>query len=427
MDYRSVLLYTVLFFFVVEEYLRLRKRVALKKGYIPELKGIVTEEEYKKSYDYNMYKNGFGFLTDTYSTITSMLVMYFWPRLWELSSEIVANSALAQVCFFSLFTTLIEQCLGMPVAILITFHIEEKFGFNKHTAATFIGDTVKGLLVNLVLGAILNLGMIYTVTWAGPSAWFYLWVFITFFALVMNMLYPIVCAPLFNTFTPMEDGELRDGIESLIEQTGLDCKKVFMVDGSKQSSHSNAYVGGFFCSKRIVIYDTLVKDLKNNVEDIKAVVGHEIGHSIMHHNWMLLGISMINFFFMFFSFGFMQNVPNVVTSFGFKHDLDKGDEATTFLKLHCFMTVYSMVIMPTWSVFQNFFVRQLEFSADRYAVYLGYDIQSSLKLISKANKSDFNPDWLHSMYHHSHPPLLERLEAADNYRAKLALEQKKKK
>ena len=84
-----------------------------------------------------------------------------------------------------------------------------------------------------------------------------------------------------------------------------------------------------------------------------------------------------------------------------------------------------MVIMPTWSVFQNFFVRQLEFSADRYAVYLGYDIQSSLKLISKANKSDFNPDWLHSMYHHSHPPLLERLEAADNYRAKLALEQEK--
>ena len=426
-DFRMNLIYTVGFFFVLESYLRLRKRFALKKGYIQELKGIVTKDEYQKSYDYNMYKNGYGFLTDTYSTITSLVVIMYWPTIWEKSSELMPGNTLAQVLAFSLYSSVIEQLVGLPVALLITFHIEEKFGFNKHTIGSFAGDTVKGFLMNQVIGGLLNVGMLYIIMWAGPNAWFYLWVFITIFALVMNTLYPIVFAPLFNKFTPLEDGELKTGIDELIGQTGLDCKNAFMVDGSKQSSHSNAYVAGFFCSKRIVIYDTLVKDLNDDVERIKAVVGHEIGHSIMNHNWMLLGMSMINFFLMFFSFGFMQNVPSVVTSFGFTDDLTNENYATTFLKLHCFLAVYSMAIMPTWSVIQNFFVRQLEFSADRYAVYLGYDINSSLKLISKANKSDFNPDWLHSMYHHSHPTLLERLAAADEYKEKLKMEQKKKK
>eukprot|EP00943_MAST-04B_sp_MAST-4B-sp1_P006084 g6084.t1 len=427
LDVRKMLMYTVGFFFVLESYLRLRKRFALKRGYLPALKGIVTEDEYQKSYEYNMYKNGFGFITDTYSTVTSLVVMMYWPVIWRKSSEVMPGNPLVQVLVFSLYSSVIEQLLGLPVALLVTFHIEEKFGFNKHTFGSFAGDTVKGFLVNQVVSGLLNVGMLWTIMWAGPNAWFYLWVFITIFALVMNTLYPIVFAPLFNKFTPLEDGKLKDGIDALIEQTGLDCKNAFMVDGSKQSSHSNAYVAGFFCSKRIVIYDTLVKDLNDDIDMIKAVVGHEIGHSIMNHNWMLLGMSMINFFLMFFSFGFVQNAPSVVTSFGFTDDLTNENYGTTFLKLHCFLALYSMAIMPTWSVMQNFFVRQLEFSADRYAVYLGYDINSSLKLISKANKSDFNPDWLHSMYHHSHPPLLERLAAADKYKEQLKMEQKKKK
>ena len=136
-DFRMNLIYTVGFFFVIESYLRLRKRFALKKGYIPELKGIVTKDEYQKSYDYNMYKNGYGFLTDTYSTITSLVVIMYWPTIWEKSSELMPGNTLAQVLAFSLYSSVIEQLVGLPVALLITFHIEEKFGFNKHTIGSF--------------------------------------------------------------------------------------------------------------------------------------------------------------------------------------------------------------------------------------------------------------------------------------------------
>jgi STE24 endopeptidase len=432
LDYRYFLLCCYGFFFCVEQYLRLRKRFALYKGYPKEdLKGIVTEEEYNESYPYNMYKNGWGFCTDTYATVNTVLMVFYWPVFWGYTHDILAahnvvnmderNGQMAHVCLFTIFTSLADLALGLPVSLLRTFHIEEKFGFNNTTATVFVSDTLKSFLMNLVISNIMSCGMVFIVEWAGQKAWFYLWVYVSILVFVLNTLYPVLIAPLFNTFTPLEDGKLKTGIEALIKQTGLDCRKVFMVDGSKQSNHSNAYVAGMCGTKRIVIYDTLVKDLDNDVDAIKAVVGHEIGHSIFHHNWMLLVASLGNIFVMFFSYGLVENVPAVVTSFGFELTSTRQD---TFLKIHCFLALYGMAIMPFWSVLMNAMVRQLEYSADRYAVQLGYDINSSLVKISKTNKADLNPDWLHSMWHHNHPTLLERLDAATLY--KEGLEKKKK-
>ena len=161
------------------------------------------------------------------------------------------------------------------------------------------------------------------------------WIRIFFF----NLAYPILIAPIFNTFTPLEEGSIRDGIESLITKTGLNCENVFLVDGSRQSKHSNAYVAGFFFSKRIVVYDTLINDLEENVDDINAVVAHEIGHSVMMHNWLLLGSALVNMFLLFFSFGLVQNDEQVVRSFGYS-------EANSFLTLSIFMALYSGTVAP---------------------------------------------------------------------------------
>ena len=142
----------------------------------------------------------------------------------------------------------------------------------------------------------------------------------------------------------------------------------------------------------------------NIQEDIKSVVGHEIGHSVMNHTYVLLALTLANMFVMFFSFGFFENTDDVVVSFGYS-------ESNTFLRVQCFLAVYSAVIMPIFGVFMNSITRRLEFQADAYSVGLGMDIREALIKISKKNKGDLNPDWMHSLYHLSHPPLLERLDA----------------
>ena len=141
--------------------------------------------------------------------------------------------------------------------------------------------------------------MIYLLNWAGEDAWYYLWAFLSGLVLFFNMIYPPFIAPLFNKFGPITDKKIAKGIDDLIQQTGLTCKKVFEVDGSQQSSYSNAYIAGLCGTKRIVIYDTLIKDFDSNVDHINAVVGHEIGHSIMHHTWAQLLVVQAQFFVMF--------------------------------------------------------------------------------------------------------------------------------
>eukprot|EP00667_Euglena_gracilis_P007966 EG_transcript_8047 len=406
-DYRAVFLVGLGSFFAVEQYLRWRKGVALQRGVPAELAGEVSPEEYDVSRQYNVVKNRFGYFSDAYHLVLQVVQVWGWPWLWAALpalSPAVDTYYLLRPLAFVLAVTLFEAVAAEPLAVYSTFVIEERFGFNNHTAWSYAKDQAIGLTVNLLLSIVMWAGLICVVDYAGRDAWFYLWLFLTSVVFVLNLLYPVLIAPLTNTFRPLPDGDLRRGIEELIVQTGLNCKKVFEVDGSKQSKHSNAYVAGMLGTKRIVIYDTLVKDLDGDVQMIKAVVGHEIGHSIELHNWVLLGTAMVNLFLMFWTYGFFQNTPAVVTSFGFP-------EVSTFLSLQCFMQVYSSLIMPLWAVATNAVTRALEFRADRFSVRLGYDLRPSLLRISRTNKGDLNPDWLHSLWHHSHPPLLERLRA----------------
>ena len=225
------------------------------------------------------------------------------PVLWVAAGSAVVdrfgvNSDSAykqylQAFVFLMLGSIVEWPVSLVLKVYRTFVIEEEFGFNKHTWKSFAGDEIKSLIVmQLLLGALMYMPMIFLLDWAGPNAWLYLWAFLSCFVLIFNIAYPVVIAPLFNTFTPLQDepaktsdspseeqagtedanqnadGEkakkkqddstrvtvpgLKKGIEDLIDQTGLACKAVFEVDGSKQSSHSNAYVVGMCGSKRIV-------------------------------------------------------------------------------------------------------------------------------------------------------------------------------
>ncbi len=278
----------------------------------------------------------------------------------------------------------------------------------------------------------------------GERAWLYSWLFVTFFIFALNVVYPIWIAPLFNTFRRLPDGPVRDGVVRLTKQTGIACDKIFEVDGSRQSAHSNAYVTGFGLARRIVIYDTLIHDLRNDVRHVCAVVAHEIGHAVHLHNWMLLGVSAATTFVTFYAFHLCTTDAALVTDFGYA-------EPCAFLYLQCFLHLYQSALLPVLSIAMAAFTRQLEFDADRYASELGcaapplttesplspvrtsaapslpsphstpppspprrsHDLREPLRKMSTSNLSELNPDPLVSLCRHSHPTLVQRIAAID--------------
>eukprot|EP00949_MAST-11_sp_MAST-11-sp1_P003977 g3977.t1 len=415
MDYRNAYFALAAGLFLLDMYLRVRKEAAFSRGYESKLRDIVSKEEYEKSRDYSRAKNHFGFVKDPAMFLLNAVSLIVWPWLWSFAAGIAlwgghpAGGSLHVMCYV-LVETVVNTLCELPFGLYFTFSIEEKFAFNNHTLASFASDKLKSILLNIVIQAIVSLGAVKIIDALGNSAWFYLWLFLSVVVVVLNSVYPVFIAPLFNKFTPLEEGKLKNEIEALIKTTGLNCKNVFLVDGSKQSKHSNAYVAGMCGTKRIVIYDTLIKDLDGDLEDIKSVVAHEIGHAVLHHQYLLLFSSLVQLFAMFFCFGWFQGQSNTVAEdFGF----DFGDGAPpSYITLSAFLLVYSGVMSPILSLASNGLVRTLEFQADSFSKSLGYDnIGRALIKISSQNKSDLNPDWLHSLFRHNHPPLLERLEA----------------
>ena len=404
---RTLFLLGLVCFHLVEQYLRLRKHLAFSNGLDPLLKGRISEQTYQETTEHNMIKNYFGVIKAFFS-LTSIIfsIFIFWPVTWSIArthfSEYSYAETLVVPAVFSFMNEVIDLFLMGPLNAYATFVVDKKH--NNYTILGYVYDKLKSLVGLSFLNSFFLWGLVCIVEWAGPDAWKYTTVFGLCVVIAVQILFPVTIAKCFNTFTPLEEGELKTAIDELVSKTNLDCNQCYMVDGSTQSKHSNAYVAGMCGTRRIVIYDTLVTDLKNDKSRVSAVIGHEIGHAKLNHTWVLTFVQSLNLFAMFYVFSFFQNDAELAASFGFH------GKATTFLRLHCFMAVYSSCLMPFFSVLINSIVRQLEFQADAYSVKLGYDIRLALLDISKENLGELNPDPWHAAYHYTHPPLLSRLQ-----------------
>ncbi|RKO94949.1 hypothetical protein CAUPRSCDRAFT_1776, partial [Caulochytrium protostelioides] len=186
-----------------------------------------------------------------------------------------------QSCVFITLYSLGSTVLSQPTSLYNTFVIEERFGFNKQTLGLYIKDLVKSTLVTSAIGLPIAAAFIKIIAWAGDNFPLYVWAFIACVQVVMITLYPIYIAPLFNTFTPLEDGELKSALRALADRVRFPLTKMFVIDGSTRSGHSNAYFTGLFREKRIVIFDTLIA--QNSVREICAVGAHEMGHWAHSH------------------------------------------------------------------------------------------------------------------------------------------------
>jgi STE24 endopeptidase len=375
-------------------------------GKLPdEFEDVFTSEAYRKSQEYTRTRTRFGILT---STINLVFILTFWlaggfnwldliVRGWHL------NVILTGVLYI-VFLLIARAILALPFTLYSTFVIEERFGFNKTTPRTFVLDRLKGLLLASVLGVPLLAGFLALFEFAGASAWLYCWVAATIFTLFVQFVAPTWIMPLFNKFTPLQPGELRDSILAYANSVRFVLENVFIMDGSKRSSKSNAFFTGFGSHKRIALFDTLVT--KHSVAELVAVLAHEIGHYKKKHILKGLALSIIHIGIMFLLLSFFISVRGLFDAFFMEHE-----------SVYAGVIFFGMLYTPLEffiSILMHMVSRKHEFEADRFAIETTRAAQpmiDALKKLSVDNLSHLTPHPLYVILNYSHPPVLERIKA----------------
>ncbi|CAI0470255.1 unnamed protein product [Linum tenue] len=401
--------------YIFETYLDLRQLAAHKLLTLPRsLQGVISQEKFEKARAYSLDKSYFSFVHDFVTIVLDSAILWYGvlPWFWKVSGNFLvsiglnAENEIIHTLGFLGGMMIWSQITDLPFSLYSTFVIEARHGFNKQTIWLYIRDLFKGILLAVVLGPPIISAMILIVQKGGPYLAIYLWGFMFALSLVMMTIYPILIAPLFNKFTPLPEGSLREKIEKLAASLKFPLKKLFVVDGSTRSSHSNAYMYGFFKNKRIVLYDTLIQQCKKD-EEIVAVIAHELGHWKLNHTMYTFIAMQILTFLQFGGYTLVRNSTDLFRSFGF-------DSQPVLIGL----MIFQHIIIPVQHLVSfglNLISRSFEFQADAFAKKLGYagPLRAGLVKLQEENLSAMNTDPWYSAYHYSHPPLVERLSALD--------------
>ncbi|MEX0906602.1 MAG: M48 family metallopeptidase [Balneolaceae bacterium] len=370
-----------------------------------EFSGVYDENTYAKSQQYTRTRTKFGFLTGTFN-LAVLLVFWFaggfnWLDQWARGLDFgVIGTGLIFIGALVIGKTIVS----LPFSIYSTFVIEERFGFNKTTPKTFITDRLKSLMLSVVIGAPVLAGIIAFFEFGGPWAWVYAWLAVTAFSLVMQYVAPTWIMPIFNKFTPLEDGELRRSIEAYADNVDFPLQGIYVIDGSKRSSKSNAFFTGFGKNKRIALYDTLIEN--HTTEELVAVLAHEIGHYKKKHIVKNMAIGIIQTGIMFALLSIFLNVPALFDAFYM-------EEMSVYAGLLFFGLLYSPIEMLL-GIGMQMLSRKYEYEADRFAadtIENGEEMVNVLKKLSKDNLSNLTPHPVYVFLNYSHPPALQRIEA----------------
>lgn len=408
--YVSTILVLSVSIFMFQQYINSRQHCKLKEKNIPEkLRKIIKPEEYEKARLYSIDKSNFNFVSDFFGLINLAYFLFqFYPKIWEFSGDVAikylgSKSEISQSLFFLGFNVIIGKIQSLPFELYMTFVIEKKHGFNKQTLGLFLSDMLKGFLLQAIFGGPFVAAFIWVVRRFGDNFYLAVWLLVFSFQMFMMLIFPTFIQPLFNKFESLPEGSLRTKIEELARKLSFPLSQIFVMDGSKRSSHSNAYFFGFF-TKRIVLFDTLIQ--QNTEDELCAVLGHELGHWKCWHQFQMLIVTQIHIFALFYTFSHFINRSEIYEAFGFHGEMP----VIIGLMLFGGFSAPSEIVI---SFLMNLFSRRNEFEADRFAVKLGYGelLQSALVNLQIENKSNMNPDWMYSAMNYSHPPLLERLDA----------------
>lgn len=366
------------------------------------LKDVYDANEYKKSQSYKKTNAKFSNIT---SFVTTGITLVFFlldgfKYLDRFARTFTENPILVALIFFGVII-LGSEIVSTPISYYSTFVIEEKFGFNKSTKKIFWLDKIKGLVISLLLGiGILSL-FIWFYQLTGKNFWIYAWVSLAVFSLFMNMFYAKLIVPLFNKQSPLEDGELKSAIEKYAKNVGFTINNIFVIDGSKRSTKANAYFSGFGSQKRITLYDTLINDLE--VEEIVAVLAHEVGHYKRKHTIFNLISSILITGLTLYILSLFVNSNALSEALGVSIP-------SFHIGLVAFGVLYSPISEVT-GLFMNYISRKFEYQADNFAkeTFEARALVNSLKKLSKNSLTNLTPHPAFVFMNYSHPTLLQRI------------------
>ena len=370
--------------------------------------GHYDEEKYAKSQAYLKDNTRFGLLSSTFSLGLMLIVIH--TGLFGILDHIVraqtVHPILAGLLFFGIIF-IINDMINLPFSLYGTFVIEEKYGFNKTTAKTFMLDKLKGYALTVILGSVVIGPILYFFNTYGENGWWIAWGLITAFMIAVQPLFVHVIAPMFNKFTPLEEGELRTTIESFAEKVNFPIARIDMMDGSRRSAYSNAYFSGFGKWRRIALFDTLLE--KHSTEEIVSVVAHEVGHYKKKHIIFGTILGIIETGIMLFIFNLLMNDPALFAVFGVEN-------VSVYGGLIFFGMLYSPVSLVT-SIFTTALSRKNEYEADTYSLENTQNkeaLVSMLKGLAANNLSHLTPHPLMVFLSYSHPPVMDRIAAVNN-------------
>ena len=383
------------------------RSVRAHSGDIPEsFKDFMDFDTYRKGISYTLDKTKFGIFESFCGLIFLSLVLALWilPKMFDLGMDAFGVSVFGQA------VTLIAMAVvlslpDLPFELYSQFVIEQEYGFNNSTIKLWIADKFKSLLVGLVLGApILTLLLWFSESFK-QTWWIWGFIAVAIFQILMIIVYPRFIIPLFNKLEDLPDGELKERLFDLADRGGFKARTIQVIDGSKRSSHSNAYFTGFGKFRRIVLFDTLIEQL--DTPELEAVLAHEIGHYKKGHIVKIMAMSFAMTFLTFAIMGYLSNSEWFYLGFGF---CEASGFGPVLLMYSLFAGAFTFWLTPIFNIFS----RKNEYEADKFATSIcggSESLVSALRKLHKKNLGNLTPHPLYSAFYYSHPTLLERQEA----------------
>ncbi len=366
------------------------------------LSDVYNQNEYEKAQHYDKEKDRLSKWSSAFSLVIMITLVYSRSFAFLLNEiSVFTKDLMFQTILFFGFCALLSDVLQLPFSLYSTFVIEEKFGFNRTTLKTFVFDKLKGYLIIATLGGSVMALFVLFYQYAGASFWWIAWLSISGFSLLISMFYASIILPLFNSLSPLPDGALRDALTAYCKKVGFPVADLFVMDGSKRSSKANAFFSGLGPKKKIVLFDTLIEN--QSVNELVAVMAHEVGHYKKKHTFTMIGMSVLQTGLMMFILGKFINTPNLSMALGASY-------AAFPLGLIAFFLLYSPVSMLL-SIAMNILSRKHEFEADNFAAETSdaNDLINALKKLSKDSLSNLNPHPAYVFVYYSHPTLLQRM------------------
>ena len=374
-------------------------------------RGVIDDATYRRSVDYTLAKGRFGDIANLFDAVLLIAVLFSGVLPWAFGSFTSSLGASIWAMAGLLFVVGVAlSILGLPFAWYAQFKLEGRFGFNTSTMRTWVFDRVKGFLLALLLGYPLLALVLKLIDWAGAVWWLWAAAVVIAFQLLLLLVAPAIIMPLFNKFTPLPQGTLRERLFALAQRTDFPTRSIELMDGSKRSRHSNAFFTGFGRFRKIVLFDTLVAQLTE--PELESVLAHEIGHYKKRHVLKLLGVSIAGVVAGFAAIAWLARQQWFYRAFGFEHQA--GFAAANVVPALLLFGLLAGTIIFWLSPFINSWSRRFEYEADAFARATVGEAQSmvhALRKLSEKNLSNLTPHPLYSGFYYSHPTLLERERA----------------